>query len=175
VTDVPAEDLAPAVREEVLFLTRPAPFLLVPAVPYAVLAVAIAITLPIGDLTNLVALAALVVLAGGQLAMRVFELRRLRSPWTLRIAADGISCRFPPQEMTWSQVAEIRVRERWPLGSWLLPSGIKLVSRAELEFSRRAGTRAVGVVLDVRYLDGGVDDIVAAIRRFTDLPVIRTW
>src|SRR3712207_5607313 len=147
---LPAEELAPAVTEEVLFLTRPAAFLLIPAIPYAVLVAALVVLLPIRDLATMIVLAALIILAGVKLGVRVFELRRLRRPWTLRIAADGISCRFPPQELSWSQVAEIRVGSRWPIVSWLLPSGIKLVSRAELDFSRRAGTRPVGVVLDVR-------------------------
>ena len=77
--------------------------------------------------------------------------------------------------MTWSQVAEIWVRDRRSLWSWLLPSGTKLVSWAELDFSGRARTRPVGVDLDLRYLDGGAEEVVAAIRRFTGLPVIRTW
>jgi hypothetical protein len=172
---LPAEELAPAVTEEVLFRTRPASFLLIPATPYAVLVAALFLMLPIQDLATMIVLTALIILAGVKTGGRVFELRRLRSPWTLRIAADGLSCRFPPQELTWGQVGEIWVRSPWPLVSWLLPGGIKLVTRAELDFSRRAGTRPVGVVIDLRYLDGGLDEVVAAIRRFTDLPVIRTW
>jgi hypothetical protein len=64
----------------VLFLTRPAPFLLIPATPYAVLVAVFVIMLPIRDLANMIVLAALIILAGGQVAVRVFELRRLRSP-----------------------------------------------------------------------------------------------
>ncbi len=156
-----------------LFRVRAVPFLLVPAAPYAALVAAMLIVLPMQALANLIVLTAVITLMTVRLVERVFELRRLRSPWNLRIAVDGITCRFPPYESTWDRIAEIRIRSRSSLWSWLLARDVTLISRGEIDFSRRAGTKPLGTVVDTRFLDGGPEEVVAAIRRFVDLPVIR--
>lgn len=172
-TDEPTSELNPAAGEEVLFRTRPWPLLLMAAVPFAVVLVFTVVMLFSGDLILTLAMVGVLIMHGVILALRIFELR-MREPWTVRIAAGGITWQFPPYEVTWSKVAEIRVKRQRSVWSWLVPRGVKLITHAEIDFSRRAKSRPLGTVVDTRYLDGGPEDVLAAIRRFADLPVVRT-
>jgi hypothetical protein len=169
------EKVAPAVAEEVLFRTRSVPFLLIAVAPYAVLLVLTLVVLPSERPRSAVILLLVVLVSGGlRIGLRVFELRRLRRPWTLRIAADGITGWPSPGPVRWAELAEIRIRGGRTMWWWLVAGGVTLITQAEIDFSRRAGTKPRGTVLDTRYLDGRPDEVVAAIRRFADLPVIRT-
>lgn len=169
----PSTGLTTANAEEVLFRTRPRPLLLMAAVPFAVVLVFTVVMLFSGDVILMLAMVGVLIMHGVILALRSFELR-MREPWTVRVGAGGVTWGLSRDHMTWPQLAEIRVKRRRPVWSWLIPGEIRLITYAELDFARRAQSKPIGTVVDTRYLDGGPEDVLAAIRRFVDVPVIRT-
>ena len=165
---------APTRGGEALFRTRPWLFLLTAGAPYAVLLVVALILLPGQGWTGVLVVAAVLLGAIAKISGRVFELRRLREPWTVRIGPDGVMAQPWPGQLRWGQLVEVRIKNRRAIWAWLIPSGVKLITRAELDFSRRAGSKPLGMTIDTRYLDGDEEDVLAAIRRFADVPVVRT-
>lgn len=95
-----------------------------------------------------------------------------RQPWALRADEAGVwwSPQGPP--MAWASIASIEVQGARGLRR-LLPhwNRVVLVSHAGADFAHRAKTRPIGRRVLLDHVRATPQEVVAALRTFTDAPV----
>ena len=98
-----------------------------------------------------------------------------RGDWVLRVDADGMHWR-DGRSLPWPGIAEIRVGKpaNDPAGRPFPGGGaLTVVTTAQADFARRAGTRPDGRVIPAHNLTASPDEIIAAVRRHSPVPVVR--
>ena len=148
-------------------------FWLVPGIiPYLVVAGAV-VPLIAQDPTNAGPWLCLVLIAP-MMGVRVWLFRRARAqPWSVRIDSDGVTWEDGGACVSWTSVAKVEVQRAHRVQSILLRrrlDRIVLISHAALAFAARARSAPMGHVIDTAQLDCTVEQVMAAIRRFTDVP-----
>lgn len=99
-----------------------------------------------------------------------------RGEWTLRVDADGLHWR-DGSEPPWAGIAQIRVSGPGNVLTRLVgfgSYGLTVVTTAQADFARRAGTRPDGRVVPALTLTASPEEIIAAVHRFSPVPVVRT-
>lgn len=86
--------------------------------------------------------------------------------WLVRIDAEGLTWRDGPR-LSWPAVAEVKIPKAICPG-W--SRSVRVLSHAQVAWAARAGTRPRGLAIPTTS-DVTTDDIAAAVRAWSDVPI----